>query len=341
MTRAPTCDQSVVNGGAHRTENACVDVLIAARNRSDTIERAVQSALHQKEVRTVIVIDDGSTDDTAARARRCDPEGNRVIIEELPSSRGPSAARNRALELSQSPWVAILDGDDFFLPGRLGRLLCLSANCDIIADDIAQVQEGHIDLATFEPTLFRGHDQPFLLGLEQFVLGNIRPHGVLRTELGFIKPVIRRSFLDRHDLKYDERLQLGEDYVLYVRALVAGARFSIVPVTGYASVWRADSLSGRHSKEDLQRLRDSDDAIIAAAELTHTQKRALRRHYLSTDSRLQWLRVIDAFKSRRLVDVIAPFCRSPTVSMFLVLRLFEEFQRRGVKRIVFWTGRHG
>ena len=41
--------------------------MIAARDRADTIERAIASALAQDEVRTVIVVDDGSTDDTAAQ----------------------------------------------------------------------------------------------------------------------------------------------------------------------------------------------------------------------------------------------------------------------------------
>jgi hypothetical protein len=87
---------------------ARVDVLIVARDRADTIERAVLSALAQDEVRAAIVVDDGSTDDTAARARRCDPEGKRLIIERLPSSVGPSAARNIAIEISTAPWLAIL-----------------------------------------------------------------------------------------------------------------------------------------------------------------------------------------------------------------------------------------
>ena len=57
---------------------ATVDVLIAARDRSDTIERAVLSALVQTEVRTVFVVDDGSSDDTAARR-------NNVILREIAS----------------------------------------------------------------------------------------------------------------------------------------------------------------------------------------------------------------------------------------------------------------
>ena len=52
----------------HPRREAVVDILVAAWNRSDTIERAITSALGEAEVRQVIVIDDASTDDTFARA---------------------------------------------------------------------------------------------------------------------------------------------------------------------------------------------------------------------------------------------------------------------------------
>ena len=99
----------------------CVDVLVAARDRADTIERAVLSALAQNEVRTVIVVDDGSGDDTAARASRCHPQSKRVRIERLQSSFGPAAARNIAIEISTAPWLAVLDADDFFPQAELAR----------------------------------------------------------------------------------------------------------------------------------------------------------------------------------------------------------------------------
>lgn len=315
----------------NETTVASVDVLIAARDRADTIERAVQSALAQDEVRAVILVDDGSTDETAARASRCDPQGKRLTIERLQSSVGPSAARNIALKLSTAPWVAVLDGDDFFLPGRIAALLRNSDEWDLIADDIAQVREDQIGNAAFKPVLFGDHREPFTLKFEQFVLGNVRRHGVLRTELGFIKPLIRRSFIDRHGLRYDERLRLGEDYALYARALAAGARCLIVPSPGYASVWRANSLSAQHSRQDLERLRDSDVDLIATTKLTIVEKRALRRHYLSIDCRVQWLATIEAYKTRQRLRFIGMFCRSPAVSKFLALRLLEEFQRRWLK----------
>jgi succinoglycan biosynthesis protein ExoU len=318
----------LIASGNSKRLNACVDVLIAARDRADTIERAVASALAQEEVHSVIVVDDGSIDDTAAKAQRCDPDGERLIVKCLNSSVGPSAARNVGLQISTSPWLAILDADDFFHPGRIRKLLCWSADWDLIADDPLQLAEDRIGHETPRPMLSNVSREPREIGLEQFVRGNIARRGALRRELGFVKPLIRRSFLERHGLRYDETLRLGEDFALYARALAAGARFSLVQPAGYVAVMRTDSLSARHSKLDLERLRDSDCELMALRTLTPSQRQAVKAHYSSVDCRVQWLTVIEAFKSRRLLPFLRPFLRSPTVALFIGTNLLEEVWRR-------------
>jgi succinoglycan biosynthesis protein ExoU len=307
---------------------ACVDVIIAARDRSDTIERAVKSALSQPNVRTVIVIDDGSTDDTAAVASRCDLNDDRLIVRSLPENRGPSAARNTALDISTAPWICVLDGDDYLLPGRIAKLLAAAADRDFVADDVLQVHEQRIQYEAPVPVLFGGSFEPRLLDLLAFVRGNIRPHGVDRREFGFLKPLIRRAFIDRHRLRYDESLRLGEDYAFYARALSLGARFLVVPAAGYVSVVRPDSLSARHSRQDLERLRDSDTALLAWPHLSAEERCALREHRESIDCRVQWLVVIEAVKSRDYPRFVGAFLRSMRISIYLVRRLVEEVDRR-------------
>jgi succinoglycan biosynthesis protein ExoU len=311
-----------------QSKAAYVDVLIAARNRADTIERAVSSALSQDRVRAVIVVDDGSADDTAEQAKACDRDGKRVIVERLPACGGPSAARNTAIEISKAPWLAILDGDDFFLPGRIANLLTWSDTWDFIADDMLQVPENSVGDAPPVRLLQAPSSEPAAISLEQFVRGNISQRGRLRRELGFIKPLIRRSFLDQHSLRYDENLRLGEDYALYARALAAGARLLLVPAAGYVSTVRGDSLSARHSKQDLEQLRDSDRELMSLERLTLGERRALTAHYWSIDCRVQWLAVIKAFKQRNAMDFLAPFWRSPQVSGYLLQHLATELIER-------------
>ena len=69
--------------------------------------------------------------------------------------------------------------------------------------------------------------------LVDFVEGNLSQKGAARCELGFLKPVMRRAFLERHGLRYDPQLRLGEDYDLYTRCLMKGARFALSHRVGY------------------------------------------------------------------------------------------------------------
>jgi succinoglycan biosynthesis protein ExoU len=314
-----------------------VDVIIAAWNRSDTIERAVQSALAQDRVNVVIVIDDGSTDDTAAKASRCDPHGSRVLVRRLQSNVGPAAARNAAIELSQAPWLAILDGDDFFLPERIETLLSNSDGWDLIADTLVHVSEHRaLDLqATAIST--RTELLHSVLTFETFVLGDLNRRGAYRKELGFLKPLIRRSFLDRHELRYDESLRLGEDYALYARALLAGARFLLLPAAGYVSVERAGSMSVHHTKRDLERLRENDCNLMKSTNLRREERRALARHYASVDCRVQWIAVVEAIKARSIRQFVTTFFRSNTVMMCLLGKFIDEARIRLKRRLLIFN----
>jgi succinoglycan biosynthesis protein ExoU len=317
----------------------CVDVLVAAKDRADTIERAVVSALAQDEVRAVILVDDGSADDTAARASRCDPDGGRVIIQRLGSSLGPAAARNIGIGISTAPWLAILDADDFFLPERMRALLSHSDHCDLVADDLVHVLEDRIDFEPVAPIPFATSIKPALLSFEQFVLGNVTRRGSHRKELGFLKPLIRRRFLDVHGLRYDETLPFASDYALYARALAAGARFLLVPWPGYVLVERADSVSARHSRRDLEVLRDSDLELIAVNRLTTTEREAVARHHADVDRRAQWLVLIEALQSRNYRRCLSTFFRTPALTWYLTRRLIAEVPlqiRERLKRLPGW-----
>jgi succinoglycan biosynthesis protein ExoU len=304
-----------------------VDVIIAACNRSDTIGRAIHSAVSQPEVRRVIVVDDGSTDDTAAVAERIAANTGRIDVCRLATNSGPSIARNRAIEISRAPWVSILDADDYFLPGRTRMLVAGATDADLIADGILQIEESHVGSAMPEP-IYKFSDDRQHLTFEAFVRGNVSRREALRRELGFLKPIIRRDFLDRFRLRYEETLRLGEDYALYAHALALGARFVIMPRCGYVAVVRENSLSAKHSMLDLERLRDFDLRLAGIATLSNTDRRALRGHYRSVDSRVQWLAVIEGFKSRNAKRFFAPFARSPTMSAFLLRQLLLEAFRR-------------
>jgi succinoglycan biosynthesis protein ExoU len=104
---------------------------------------------------------------------------------------------------------------------------------------------------------------------------------------------MRRAFLDAHGLAYDESLRLGEDYDLYARALLKGARYKVVHGCGYGAVVRADSLSGRHRTDDLKRLYEADRAILALPGVQGRAEAALRHHEGHMRARYELRRFLD------------------------------------------------
>lgn len=266
-------------------------VVIAARNAAQTIGAAIVSALREPQVAEVIVVDDASGDGTAAAARLADDGTGRLRVEHLETNLGPSAARNRAIGRSRAPFIAVLDADDAFLPGRFARLFALP-EWDLAADNIVFVDPRASPAAL--PADAGADGPPIVVSAPSFIDANISPPHAERGELGFLKPVMRRAFLEDNALAYDERLRLGEDYVLYTRALLAGARFLITRSCGYAATVRAESLSGMHRTEDLEHLARADAEMLAARTPEPETRRALARH---------WRHVRDKHRLRRFLDV--------------------------------------
>ncbi len=292
-------------------------VVIAACNAGSTISRAIASALVQPETAEVCIVDDGSQDDTRAEAEAWAARDARVIVLSQANA-GPAAARNAAIAATRSPWIALLDADDYWLPGRLTALHGQAKNADCVADALIRVADGA------EPTAvpIGTSCQQQCLTLEDFLLGNLgKRDGPL--DLGYLKPLMRRAFLDTHGLRYRSELRLGEDFDLYARALTLGARFLLTSPAGYVSVERANSLSKNHGEVDLQQLRDCGAGFAVLRPLTRSEQRALRRHYTSVDCRLQWLRLIHAVKAKDVPAALSAF-RSPSVAVYLATRLCEQ-----------------
>jgi len=280
-----------------------VSVIIAAWNAEATIGRAIASALIQREVSAVIVVDDGSTDGTAAVARAADDGSRRVRVVALAGNQGPAAARNAGFAASTAPFLAVLDADDFFLPDRFGAMFAVSG-WDAIADNIAFVTDDSLsdfraaDIGVFDAL-------PLPLTFADFVSRNISRRGHARRELGFAKPVIRRAFLDESGLRYDETLRLGEDYALYTSMLARGAQFVTISRCGYVAVERAASLSGQHRTADLVALLAYDRTLEAMPALAAVDRAAVHRHRMHLAAKVQHRRFLDTKRDKGLAGAIA------------------------------------
>lgn len=99
-----------------------VSVVIPSYNSGRTIRQAVESALEQSVQVEVIIVDDGSQDDTES-VLDAYSDDSRVRIIRNECNMGVAASRNRGVKEAACPYVAFLDSDDVWLPGKLEKQL--------------------------------------------------------------------------------------------------------------------------------------------------------------------------------------------------------------------------
>lgn len=310
-----------------------ISVIIAAYKCTDTLERAVTSALDQPGVNVeVIIVDDASPDGTLRLAKELEKRHENVIAMTTGRNRGPAAARNLALYHAQGEYVTILDSDDFMARGRLASLLkqARSLHATFLADDLYKVEEGNENGPPVRLLqLPEVGTESFSVDLTEFVRGNMTTYNGARGEMGFLKPLIERDFLEKHNLRYHEDMRLGEDFALYAEALLAGARFSIVGPAGYFAVVRPESLSGSHSVADLRalsyRIKELRDGTKGAA------RTALQALWIDTMKRYSWARLIDAVKAHDLSEIAVCFKVPTSVFVYLIRCLVEQFVLRTLR----------
>ncbi|ANL47962.1 glycosyltransferase family 2 protein [Rhizobium phaseoli] len=98
-----------------------VSVVVPAFNASPYIERTLRSAVQQTYANLeIIVVNDGSTDDTARLVEKMAAVDPRIRLPST-SNRGVAAARNTGIEASSGPYVAFLDADDLWHPTKIEK----------------------------------------------------------------------------------------------------------------------------------------------------------------------------------------------------------------------------
>lgn len=178
-----------------------VSVVIPTFNRRATVPSAVESALRQPEAEEVIVVDDGSTDGTAPILQK--RFGNRLRVLST-AHRGVSAARNHGVEQAHGEWIAFLDSDDLWLPGKLYAQLKFCAQ----HPETRICHTGEIwvrDGVRVNPCLH--HAKPS---------GDIFVASLRRCLVSPSAVMLRRDLFERQG-GFDESLPACEDYDLWLR----------------------------------------------------------------------------------------------------------------------------
>ncbi len=235
-----------------------VSVIIPTRDRPTSLSKAIRSVLAQTEKRLeIFVVDDASPNAAAAEVvRECGDDRLRYI--RLSSPGGPGAARNVALMRATSPYVAFLDDDDEWLPGKLEAQVSVLEQSDpsiglvhtarITVDEIAGVTSTTSSTGHFDPC-----------GRNVITTSTVLMKRECFATVGF----------------FDEDLYVGEDFDMWLRVSNA-YRFSYIdqPLVKYFVH------SGYRLSKDDSRIVSSHERLLRKhRKIFEANKRELSRAY--------------------------------------------------------------
>jgi glycosyltransferase involved in cell wall biosynthesis len=264
-----------------------VSVIIPTYNRAGVICRTIKNVLEQTHQNLeVIVVDDGSTDETQARLEQYG-ERIRIITQ---SNAGPAAARNRGIEAACGKIIAFQDSDDIWLPTKLERQVALLERVDTsIPCCICNATLRFSDARTI--TSFE--DSWLFPPCEEGIWTNVAEVLSTRFVLFCQTVAIRREVVERIG-GFDETLKFLEDYDLPLRLALEGPwAFIREPLVvwhqGSGGSWsRKAMVEHIHTKECEVRIRKNLLVRVGEKAQYESVRKHLRRE-LNRNRVEQWL----------------------------------------------------
>lgn len=181
------------------TPAVSVSVVIPTHNRLELLKRAVTSALAQTVPDLeVIVVDDGSSDGTAAWLAEQQEPRLRFLRHDTP--RRAPAARNAGTRLARGEWIAYLDDDDVWYPNKLERQL--------------QLADGAVGVIC--SYRYAGSGRPKVTSGRRLSVKHLRKGSPCGCSGIMVRADVAR------DLPYDEALRISQDWDLLMRLLDRG-----------------------------------------------------------------------------------------------------------------------
>ena len=182
-----------------------ISVVIPTYNSAQWIKECIESALQFDEVGQVIIVDDGSTDNTGSLIEQLSQRDGRIEIYTHPNQAnlGRSASRNLGIQRANQEWIAFLDADDYYLPNRFDTI-DLHGTADGYYGFIQTKYEGK-DLQNSFPQEITGiSDQVLPRELFIFLTDQTEQY------FSIISLIVKKTALEQIG-GYDENLQVGED----------------------------------------------------------------------------------------------------------------------------------
>lgn len=301
-----------------------ISVLMANYNSEAYLKQAVESVLNQSfAALELILVDDGSKDSSVAIASAIAARDPRLKVFSGKRFGGPAPVRNFALDQARGEWVAVVDSDDLIHPDRFERMMTSisQTDADILIDDLLIFQNDGQGIETmFQGELAR---KPALISEEAYIRSNFLYRG--GSALGYAKPLMRRSKLVEHGIRYNETMRIAEDYDLIVRLLAAGAVMRTMPDLLYFYRKHGASISHRLDERALMAIEGAAAAQLAsgrpsAVTAAHRDRLANIRTAIGYDT------LIKALKAKSPAGVLKVLTKTPAAFGLLRLPVMARLQ---------------
>jgi glycosyltransferase involved in cell wall biosynthesis len=190
-------------------------IVIPTFNRAEKLKQTLESVIVQSFTDfEVLVMDDGSTDNTKAVIESF--HDTRLRYDWAPNSGGPATPRNRGINAAQAEWICFLDADDLWYPEKLKRVhkaITNNPGFDLICHN-----EMMSVLATGRKTLLK--HGPFAAEFYRVML-------TLGNRVSTSATTVKRDFLHKHSLRFNQSPDyvIVEDYDMWLRIALHGGVF--------------------------------------------------------------------------------------------------------------------
>lgn len=238
-----------------------VSVIIPVYNAAAFVRQAVESALAQPETAEVILVEDNSPDNSLQVCHQLVQEYPQVRLFRHPNgeNRGAGPSRNLGILKSTQPFIAFLDADDFYLPGRFSHVkevFASNSDCDGVYEAVGQHFEDEAGKARWL--------ESDMAGIEETTIDQaIAPEDLYRTltkgghgHIHLNGLVIRRDVLSRcgyMDESIADTLHEDTDFILRLAAVGKLLPGNIQEPTSMRRVHAQNRVSAPRSPESIQR----------------------------------------------------------------------------------------
>ncbi len=213
-----------------------ISIIIPAHDAQRTIERCLKSVAEQTYRNLeIIVVDDGSTDNTWMLLNKMAGADSRIRVIHKDNG-GASSARNRALEEIKGSYVAFLDADDFIESELYEQLYCAAKErqLDIVSASLREIYPGDIVEEQVNDSNY-----PIISGIEALCDMYSYVDGI-RTVVW--DKLYRREVIA--GIKFDEDIPYGEDTLYNCQAMLRCRKYGKIPYVGYTYDHRESQMTG-------------------------------------------------------------------------------------------------